>query len=153
MLEIKEHHSESLEFVASRVSKQEICIDIQSVREIRGWAPATVLPNAPPHVVGVINLRGTVLPVIDLSTRLGLGRTEPTPRHVIVVVQIGARTCGLLVEAVSEILSVAPDQVQPTPNVDSEEVHRFVSGVIAGEGRMLSVIRLRNVLCDLDEAA
>ena len=148
-----ESRMNDLELVTSRIGEQEICIDIQSVREIRGWTPATVLPHAPPHVIGIINLRGTVLPVVDLAMRLGLGRTEPTARHVIVVVQVGGKVCGLLVDAVSEILSIAPERIQSTPDVDSELAHRFVSGVIADEGRMLSLIQLQHVLLDLKELA
>lgn len=140
-----------LELVTSRIGEQEICIDIQSVREIRGWTPATVLPHAPPHVIGIINLRGTVLPVVDLAMRLGLGRTETSARHVIVVVQVGGKVCGLLVDAVSEILSIAPERIQPTPDVDSELAQRFVGGVIADEGRMLSLIQLQHVLLDVQE--
>jgi purine-binding chemotaxis protein CheW len=153
MSETKDQQSNQLELVASRIGEQEFCIDIQSVREIRGWTPATVLPHAPAHVVGVINLRGTVLPVVDLAMRLSLGRSEPTARHVIIVVQVGKKMCGLLVDAVSEILTVAPDRIQPTPDVDSELAHRFVGGVIADKGRMLSVIRLQNTLSDFEEAA
>lgn len=148
-----EHRSSDLELVASRIFGQEICIDIQSVREIRGFTPATALPHAPHDVLGVINLRGTVLPVVDLAQRLGLGRSEPTARHVIIVVQFGKRVCGLLVDAVSEILTVAPDRIQSTPDVDSELAHRFVGGVIADQGRMLSVIRLHSIVAGVEEAA
>lgn len=146
-----EHHVAERELVASRIAQHEICIDIQSVREIRGWTPATPLPHAPSHVVGVINLRGTVLPVIDLARRLALGRTEPSARHVIVVVQIAGRICGLLVDAVSEILSITSDRVQPTPDVDSELARRFVEGVIADSGRLLNLIRLDHVVAEAVE--
>ena len=76
-----------------------------SVREIRGWTPATALPHAPAYVRGVINLRGSVLPIVDLAERLGFPQTEATQRHVIIVVQVDAQIVGLLVDAVSDILS------------------------------------------------
>ncbi len=81
-----------------------------SVREIRGWTPATALPRAPGFVRGVINLRGVVLPIIDLADRLGFAPAEPTPRHVIIVAQTGRQIVGLLVDAVSDIIAMAARQ-------------------------------------------
>ncbi|MCK9910936.1 chemotaxis protein CheW, partial [Microbacteriaceae bacterium K1510] len=71
------------ELIAFAVGKQEFCIDVMSVREIRGWTPATVLPHSQPFVRGVINLRGAVLPIMDLAVRLGFPPTEAMGRHVI----------------------------------------------------------------------
>ena len=88
------------ELIAFRIGRQEFCVDIMSVREIRGWTPATPLPRSPGYMKGVINLRGTVLPIIDLGARFGLETSEPTARHVIMVANIGGRTVGLLVDAV-----------------------------------------------------
>ena len=82
---------------------QEFAADIMAIREIRGWTDTTALPHVPDYVRGVINLRGMVLPVIDLKARLGLGLTEATPKHVIIVVNADDRTIGLLVDAVSDI--------------------------------------------------
>ena len=99
-----------------------------SVREIRGWTPATPLPHAPSYVRGVINLRGAVLPIIDLAARLGFLPTEPTARQVIIVVQVGTQMIGLLVDAVSDILTRRPTTIQPTPDVATETVQTFVRG-------------------------
>src|SRR4051812_31236560 len=93
------------ELIAFRIGDQEFCIDVMSVREIRGWTPATAIPYAPPYVLGVINLRGAVLPIMDLSARLGMKPAEPTVRHVIIVTQVNRHTVGLLVDAVSDILT------------------------------------------------
>jgi purine-binding chemotaxis protein CheW len=86
-----------------------------SVREIRGWTRATPLPHAPDFVRGVINLRGTVLPVVDLSVRLGMAPVMGDARNVIIVVQMGAQTAGLLVDAVSDILNLPRTDLQPPP--------------------------------------
>lgn len=134
------------EFVAFRVGEQEYCVDIMSVREIRGWTPATMLPEAPDFVRGVINLRGSVLPIVDLAARLGLTPPEPTARHVIIITHIGQQLVGLLVDAVSDILTVIADNVQPTPDVASEMAKAFIRGVLAIEGRMISLIELDRVL-------
>jgi purine-binding chemotaxis protein CheW len=135
------------EFVAFRAGGQEFCVDIMSVREIRGWTPATALPHAPSFVRGIINLRGTVLPVVDLAARLGLPAVEPTTRHVIIVVQLRQQqVVGLLVDAVSDILTVRGDKVQPTPNVASETTKTFVRGVFPVAERMISRLALDHVL-------
>jgi len=94
----------------------------------------------------VINLRGAVLPIVDLAARLGFPPAEPTARHVIIVAQIGSQIVGLLVDAVSDILTVTDGSVQPTPDVASEMAKTFVRGVLAVEGRMISLIALDNLL-------
>ena len=141
-----EDNSNASELVAFRVGEQEYCVDIMSVREIRGWTPATALPDAPEFVKGVINLRGSVLPIVDLAKRLELRETEPSERHVIIISQIGTQIVGLLVDAVSDILTVMSEKIQPTPDVASEVAKSFVRGVLALEGRMISLIDLDRVL-------
>ncbi len=134
------------EFVAFRVGAQEFCIDIMCVREIRGWTPATPLPHAPAYVRGVINLRGAVLPIVDLAMRFGLGLTEPTPRSVIIVVHNHQQIVGLLVDAVSDILTSSAASMHPTPDIASEMAKMFVKGVYAVDGRMISIVALDSVL-------
>jgi purine-binding chemotaxis protein CheW len=141
-----EEHTDASELVAFRVGEQEYCVDIMSVREIRGWTPATALPDAPEFVRGVINLRGSVLPIVDLAKRLDLQETAPSERHVIIISQIGTQIVGLLVDAVSDILTVMSDKIQPTPDVASEVAKSFVRGVLAMEGRMISLIDLDRIL-------
>jgi purine-binding chemotaxis protein CheW len=136
------------ELIAFRIGAQEFCVDIMTVREIRGWTPATVLPQSPSFISGVINLRGAVLPIVDLAGRLGFPNAEPTARHVIIVAQIGNQLAGLLVDAVSDILTVNEDAIQPTPDVASDLVRSFVRGLLPMDGRMISLISLDHVLPD-----
>ena len=134
MMHVKEHDiSKNSELIAFRLGGQEFCVDIMSVRDIRGWTPTTPLPHSPEYVKGVINLRGSVLPVIDLAARLGFRSTEPTARHVIIVTQVGNQSVGLLVDAVSDILTITSDTIQPTPDVASELARAFMKGVLAIE--------------------
>jgi len=137
------------ELITFRIGAQEFCVDIMSVREIRGWTKTTALPRSPAFVRGVVNLRGAVLPIVDLSQRLGFAKTDPTERSVIIVAQISGQLVGLLVDAVSDIITVAVADIQPTPDVASELVKTFVQGILAIEGRMISLISLENVLPDL----
>ncbi|HEY0206129.1 MAG TPA: chemotaxis protein CheW [Acetobacteraceae bacterium] len=152
-IDAKTAHASKRELIAFRIGAQEFCVDIMAVREIRGWTPATVLPRSPDWLRGVINLRGAVLPIIDLSERLGLGATEPTARHVIIVARIGGRMVGLLVEAVSDILAATDDMVQPTPDVACDQVKTFVKGILAIEGRMISLVQLDRILPDQEAEA
>ncbi len=136
----------SRELISFRIGEQEFCVDIMVVREIRGWTPATPLPRSPSFLRGVINLRGAVLPIVDLAARLGFEPTEPTQRHVIIVAQIDRQIVGLLVDAVSDILTVGDEVVQPPPDVASEMVRNFVQGLLAIDGRMISLISLNRIL-------
>ncbi len=136
------------ELISFEVRGQSFCIDIMSVREIRGWTQATPLPQSPDYIRGVINLRGTVLPILDLGARLGLGPTEPTARHAILVVGISSRLVGLLVDGVDEILSVEKSDIQAAPDVCSSETQQFVRGVLPIEGRMVTLLSLSRIVPD-----
>ena len=140
--------------ISFRIGAQEFCVDIMAVREIRGGTAATALPQAPSFVRGVSNLRGAVLPIVDLAARLGFDGSETTERSVIIVAQIGEQVVGLLVDAVSDILTVTDDIIQATPDVASDTAKTFVRGLLAIDGRMISLIGLERVLPELDlEAA
>jgi purine-binding chemotaxis protein CheW len=134
------------ELIAFAVGEQEFCIDIMSVREIRGWTPATVLPHSQSFVRGVINLRGAVLPIIDLAVRLGFPPAEAMARQVFIVVQVGHQVVGLLVDAVSDILTVSDAEIMPPPDVASDMAKRFVTGLLAFDKRMISILSLDNVI-------
>ena len=140
--------SSSKEFITFHVGGQTFCIDIIAVREIRGWTPATPLPHAPSFVRGVINLRGSILPVVDLAARFGLAVKEPTARHAGVVVQSNGRTVGLLVEAVSNILMMDPDTIQATPEVATDTSRTFIQGIVAADQEIISVLIVDNVLTE-----
>lgn len=140
------HIDADRELITFHLASQEFCVDIIKVREIRGWTKATSLPMSPDYVRGVINLRGDVLPIIDLAARLGFAPTEPTAHHVIIVCQIGSRVAGLVVEAVSDILTVSDDAIQQTPDVASDTARNFVVGLLTLDGRMISLISLDDVL-------
>lgn len=141
------------EFLSFRIGEDEYSVDIMSVREIRGWTQTTSLPHSPNFVRGVINLRGTVLPVIDLAMRLGLEETDPEDRNVIIVVDAGERVMGLRVDAVSDILSFTKDQLQPPPDVASSRTDSFVKALTILEERMVRMLDLSTVLPGIEEIA
>ncbi|QKV19609.1 chemotaxis protein CheW [Oricola thermophila] len=134
------------EFIAFRVGEQEFCVEITSTREIRGWSQATRLPHSPDYIVGVINLRGTILPIMDLSARLGMGMSAPSERHVIIVVQVRDKTIGLLVDSVSDILDVGPDHLRPVPEVSSDMSTEMFNRVIVLDKRIICEICLESIM-------
>jgi len=136
----------SVELISFEIAGQEFCIDIRSVREIRGWTPTMAIPQTPDYIRGVINLRGVVIPVLDLRNRLGLGTTEPSSRHVIVVIQYEDQVAGLLVDGVQETFRVDAAQLQPPPAMDSIATDRFVDAILPLEGRMLSRLVVASLL-------
>ena len=145
--------SDRRELITFCIGEQEFAVDIMSVREIRGWSPATPLPQTPDYMRGVINLRGAVLPIMDLAARLGLSINEISARSVIVVVNVGERQVGLLVDAVSDILTISPEAIQPPPDIACDRVRSFVKGLISVEGRMISEIALEHLLPELETLA
>jgi purine-binding chemotaxis protein CheW len=136
----------TLELISFEIAGQEFCIDIRAVREIRGYSASTPLPHTPAYILGVINLRGAIMPVLDLRDRLGLGRTVASTRHVIVVVQHAERMAGLLVDAVQETFVVDESLMQPPPAVDPNAEDIFVDAVLAMDGRMLSRLVVSSLL-------
>ena len=134
------------EVVAFRVADQDFCFDIMSVREIRGWTETTTLPHAQTYVKGVINLRGSVVPVVDLSERLGFGPTDPCARHVIIITVVNGQTIGLLADVVSDILAVSEDAMHAVPEMVADQVKAFISGVVLVDQRMIRRLDLSRVV-------
>jgi len=154
MSEAHNNDSHSRKMMSFRIGVQEFCVDIMDVREIRGWSGTTRLPNTPDYVCGVVNLRGAVVPIIDLAVRLGLPKPEPTARNVIIVTQIMDRKIGMLVDAVSDILTLDETAIQPMPDIAGDNVKLFVRGILPMGDRMISILILDHILPSLElEAA
>ncbi|MGE4411284.1 MAG: chemotaxis protein CheW [Sphingomonadales bacterium] len=143
------------QLITFRLGSQSFGLDIMAIREIRAWSPTTRLPHVPHYVAGVVNLRGTVLPVIDLAARLGWEATIPTERHVIIVAQVGAQLRGLIVDAVSDIVTAQDEDIQPPPSAGSDAVVPYLEGLVALEDRMVMVLDLPGLTANdpLPEAA
>jgi purine-binding chemotaxis protein CheW len=124
-----------------------------SVREIRGWTQTTSLPHSPDYVRGVINLRGTVLPVIDLNLRLGLEGSEPDERNVIIVITVEGRTLGLRVDAVSDILSLPINGLKSPPDLVSEDHEVFLKALTIFDDRMVRILDIDALLPAMTEVS
>lgn len=130
----------SQEVLTFTIDDQSYGLDLLTVREIRAWTDVTPLPNTPPFVRGVINLRGAVVPIFDLRVRLGGGATQPTSANVVIVVEIGSESCGLLVDTVSDILALDTEALQPVPSTAGDSEQSFVSALATHEERMVALI-------------
>lgn len=131
----------SLQLIAFSISDQIYGVEITTVREIRAWNGATPLPNTKEYVVGVINLRGTIVPIFDLRARFGEGKTSPTKNHVVVVMSVGEKWVGILVDAVSDILTVARKEIHPVPEGNSGDTE-LLNGILTHDSKMVGLIDL-----------
>ncbi len=130
------------------LAEQAYGIDILNVQEIKGWAAITPIPNTPPFIKGVMNLRGTIIPVVDLRLKLGLPETAPTRYAVIIVARVAGRTVGLLVDAVSDVLDFQPDDVQLPPDLGVNVNGRFIRGVVCVENAVITLLDITQLLGD-----
>jgi len=142
---LSEQENPMSQLITFQLGEQVLGADIMAIREIRTWSRMTPLPNSPSYVCGVANLRGVVLPVIDLRSRLGWAETEPTDRHVVIVMQSRGQLKGVLVDSVNDIVTVRSEDVQPVPDV-SGGASEFLRQIATIEGRMVMVLELDKVL-------
>ncbi len=134
------------QFITFTLGAQEYGVDIMLVREIKGWTETTALPQAPHYVRGVINLRGIIVPILDLRARFGMGPTEPSRMHVVIIVTTAARTTGLLVDAVSDIVSVEPGAMRAVPQMGQPVEESFLEGLVPLGDRMVTLVSLEGLI-------
>ncbi len=137
---------EIIQFISFAIGDDQYGVDIMAVREIKGWSEITHLPRQPDYVRGVLNLRGVIVPIIDLRCRFGQGETEATPIHVIIIVQIDQQLVGLLADRVSDIISVDPTKIKGVPKVAQTARLDFLSGIVTIDSQMIALIELSELL-------
>ena len=139
--------TETRQYLTFRLAAEEYGVDILRVQEIKGWDKVTRIPHTPDFVLGVINLRGSVVPILDLRRRFGLPPTEFGPTTVVIVVRVshaqGERTVGMVVDAVSEVYNIAAQDTKPPPGVCGSVDVIFVKGLATLQNKML-------ILLDID---
>ncbi|MEQ1899334.1 MAG: chemotaxis protein CheW [Devosia sp.] len=135
----------SLQLIAFSIGDQTYGVEITTVREIRAWNGATPLPNTREYVRGVINLRGTIVPIFDLRSRFGDGQTSPTKNHVVVVMSVGEKWVGILVDAVSDILTIDKNDIHAVPEGNSIDTE-LLNGIVTHDNRMVGLIDLHAVV-------
>jgi purine-binding chemotaxis protein CheW len=134
------------ELISFAIGDDQYGVDIMAVREIKGWVEITPLPRQPEYVRGVLNLRGVIVPIVDLRCRFGQGMTQATSLHIVIIVQIGEKPIGLLADRVLDIVSLSETEIKPVPRVAQAQRQSFLAGMIATEGAMIALIDLPNLL-------
>jgi purine-binding chemotaxis protein CheW len=140
------------QYLTFMLAGEEYGVAILQVQEIKGWDKVTRIPHTPDYVLGVINLRGAVVPILDLRRRLGLGTIEFGPTTVIIVVRVdsgsGERTVGLVVDAVSEVYNVSGSDTKPPPDVCGNVNTVFVKALATVQDRMLILLDMERLIGD-----
>jgi purine-binding chemotaxis protein CheW len=134
------------ELLSFTVGKEEYALNVHEVREIIKRQHITIIPRCPGYILGIISLRGEIVPVIDLCRRLGLGRTESADESMIIIVSLNAEPAGLLVESIQGILVVKEEEIEITPDVVSPEKAEFFRGVIRARERLSTILNLDHLL-------
>jgi purine-binding chemotaxis protein CheW len=148
----KHERAEIAQFLTFLLGEQEYGLDLFKIQEIRGYAPITAIPNVPAHVRGVMNLRGTVLPVVDLRLKFHLPPVEYTKYTVIVIAMVAEKLVGLLVDAVSDVLQVSREAMRAVPDFGTAVDVRFIDGVFQTRDRLAVVLNLEKLLSENDLA-
>ena len=138
--------TEDMQYLTFLLNQEEYGLELLSIQEIRGYTTATPIPNVSPYVKGVINLRGTVLPIVDLRIAFGLSEVAYDKFTVIVVTRVGSRLVGLLVDAVSDVMDVKADGMQPPPDFGSHVDTRFIQGLFPTKAGLAVALDLHKLL-------
>jgi purine-binding chemotaxis protein CheW len=124
-------------------------VDILRVKEIRGWSPVTRIPQTPKSVLGVLNLRGLIVPVLDLRLRFSLESAEFTPLTVIIVLSLrtatGIRECGIVVDNVNDVVDIATDGIRPAPSLSGDQASEYIEGIATHDERMLILLNAESL--------
>ncbi|MCI7331647.1 MAG: chemotaxis protein CheW [Selenomonadaceae bacterium] len=144
--ETKNEVEEGIQVVAFKLLNEEYGVSILNVQEIRNLTDITRVPFAADYIKGVINLRGSVLPVIDLKKRLGLADAPYTEDTRVVTVTIGDLHVGMLVDAVTEVLTINSKPVDPKKAINGKEITRYLSGIGNVDGRLIIMLNLQEIL-------
>lgn len=148
------------QFLSFTLGGEDYGIDILRVQEIRGWEPVRPLPSTPDYVKGVLDLRGTVVPIIDTRIRFGMHAGEYTPTTVIIVVMVKQgdqqHMVGAVVDAVSDVLDVAPGEVRRPPRLGTQIKTEYITGMIKRDERMVILLDVDHMfdpeeLCSINE--
>ena len=140
------------QFLTFSLGQEEYGIELLKVQEIKGYSAITPIPNTPHHIKGVMNLRGSVIPIVDLRIRFGMDAIEYTKFHVIILINVGAKVIGLLVDAVSDVLNVGPDDIRPAPDFGAHADTRFISGMASAGDKVAVLLDIETLLSEADLA-
>ncbi len=144
--------SHAQEYLTFTLGPEEYAIDILSVQEIRGYDAVTSIANAPAFIKGVVNLRGIIVPIVDLRIKFGIGNVEYTPFTVVIILNISGRVVGIVVDSVSDVTMLRPDQIRPAPEFAATVNTKYIQGLGTLDERMLIVIDIGKLMLSSEMA-
>ena len=132
------------------LGEEEYGIDILKVQEIRGYDAVTRIANTPAFIKGVINLRGVIVPIVDMRIKFNLGKVEYNEFTVVIILNVAGRVVGMVVDGVSDVITLAPDQVRAAPELSSSLDTKYIMGLGTVEGRMIILIDIETLMSSRD---
>lgn len=142
--------SSGQQYLSFMLGTESYGVDILSVKEIRGWDDATLVPNSPDYVKGVVNLRGTIVPIIDLRIRFDIGSVDFSPTTVVIILsgksEIGNKTVGFIVDAVSDVLDVDDSDMKSSPEFDGSVPAHYIHGLVNTNDSVVTVLDVEHLL-------
>ncbi|MFC3095025.1 chemotaxis protein CheW [Alteromonas sediminis] len=145
---MSDSNDEILQWVTYRLGEETYGINVMQVQEVLRYTEIAPVPGAPDYVLGIINLRGNVVTVIDTRARFGLDSTEITDNTRIVIIESDEQVVGILVDSVAEVVYLRSSEIDSAPNVGTEESAKFIQGVSNREGELLILVDLNKLLSD-----
>lgn len=146
------HQVGSGEFLTFTLGGEEYGVDILKVQEIRGYENVTKIANTPEHIKGVINLRGVIVPIFDLRVKFRLSKIEYDQFTVVIILSIGSRVVGIVVDGVSDVIQLSPEQVKPAPEMGEVSDTGYILGLGSTEGRMIILVDIERLMSSSDVA-
>jgi purine-binding chemotaxis protein CheW len=134
------------EFLTFTLGSEEYGMDILKVQEIRGYDAVTTIANTPEFIKGVINLRGTIVPIVDLRIKFHLGTVEYNQLTVVIILNLGHRVVGIVVDSVSDVLALTPEQIRPAPDLSAGLDTRYLMGLGTVGERMLILVDIEKLM-------
>lgn len=139
---------ETRQFLTFSLGKEEFGIQIISVSEIKAWSKPTRLPNVPAYLQGVVNLRGVIVPVVDLRARFGMELTSPNEKNVVIFLNVENKMFGILVDNVSDIVNIRTDKICHAPKIEGEVKDEYVEGLVDNNGQMIVLLNIDKLFHD-----
>lgn len=145
-------NSQAHEYLTYTLGTEEYALDILKVQEIRGYEAPTTIANAPSFLKGVVNLRGTIVPIVDLRIKFNVGEADYTPFTVVIILNIGSRVVGIVVDSVSDVTMLRPDQIRPAPEFSATVDTKYINGLCTLDERMLIVVDIERLMLSQEMA-
>lgn len=137
---------DTCEFLTFTLGDEEYAVDILAVQEIRGYDPVTRIAGAPDFIKGVINLRGAIVPIVDMRIKLGLPSVTYCEFTVVIILAIGERQMGMVVDSVSDVVTLPPEQIKPPPELGAAIDTRYITGLATIDARMVIVLDIARLM-------